>query len=381
MKKKRFWSLLVLALMLPIASLLTACFGGGLPAGWVDVQIDNQDDLEQTEQDQVFTSKGMDLVTEINGSFTVGRPFVLDAHDEYKRIYKNIYFYQYDYFYMNANDYDYIWCGLSDSKDLEYAEVEKSQGEDVQANIKVAGIYNLIFDVKTKTFDLDYVSAITTPVYETIQKCEIGYLDNKKNMQYVAMQKQGDELCVNNVHFVAGQSVGFYSAVTHVSWYKTTMDASCANQLIFKRGTKPNSEICFMVGGTYNLYLNPETYVVRAELVSADVDGYTACVILDENLDVLDEPANLPLNDNAINYQFKFQCVAVAEQYGNYFICLDEIPTVYNSALQAYRLTLTADSLACVRESNGDYYFKDAGTYQCLIDLRDFTLTITKLGD
>ena len=198
----------------------------------------------------------------------------------------------------------------ANKKDLEYAEVEKSQGEDVQVNIKVAGIYNLIFDVKTKTFDLDYVSAITTPVYETIEKCEIGYLDSNKEMQYVAMQKQGDELCVKNVHFAVGKGVGFYSAFTHVSWYKTTMDASCANQLIFKRGTKPNSDIYFMVGGTYNLYLNPETYVVRAELVSADADGYSAYVILDENLDVLDEPAQLSLNDNAINYQFKFQCVA-----------------------------------------------------------------------
>ena len=86
MKKNGFWRLLVLAFMLPFASLLTACFGGGLPTDWVDVRIDNQYDLEQTEQDQVFTSKGMDLVTEINGSFTAGRPFVLDAHDEYKRI-------------------------------------------------------------------------------------------------------------------------------------------------------------------------------------------------------------------------------------------------------------------------------------------------------
>lgn len=378
MKKKGFWSLLVLALMLPIASLLTACFGGGLPAGWVDVQIDNQYDLEQTEQDQVFTSKGMDLVTEINGSFTVGRPFVLDANDEYKRIYKNIYFYQYDYFYMNANDYDYIWCGLSDSKDLEYAEVEKSQGEDVQVNIKVTGIYNLIFDVKSKTFDLDYVSAINTPVYETIQKCEIGYLDNNKNMQYVAMQKQGDELCVKNVHFAVGKGVGFCSALTHVSWYKTTMDASCANQLIFKRGTKPKSDIYFMVGGTYNLYLHPETYVVRAELVTADADGYTACVMLDENLDFLNEPANLPLNDNAVNYQFKFQCVAEEEQHGNYSVCLDKIPSIYNSALQAYHLTLTDDSLVYMQASNTSY-FKKAGTYQLLIDLQNFTIKVTEI--
>lgn len=379
MRKKGFWRLLVLALMLPFASLLTACFGGGLPTDWVDVKIDNQYDLEQTEQDQVFTSKGMDLVTEINGSFTAGRPFVLDAHDEYKRIYKNIYFYQYDYFYMISNDYDYIWCGLSDSKDLDYAEVEKSQGEDVQVNIKVAGIYNLIFDVKTKTFDLDYVSAITTPVYETIEKCEIGYLDSNKEMQYVAMQKQGDELCVKNVHFAVGKGVGFYSAFTHVSWYKTTMDASCANQLIFKRGTKPNSDIYFMVGGTYNIYLNPETYVVRAELVSADADGYSAYVILDENLDVLDEPAQLSLNDNAINYQFKFQCVA--ENFQTYSFSMDKIPTVYNSAFQDYRLTLTDESSACVRESNGNYYFSKAGTYQLLIDLQNFTIDVTKLAE
>ena len=60
---------------------------------------------------------------------------------------------------------------------------------------------------------------------------------------------------------------------------------------------------------------------------------------------------------------------------------MDEIPTVYNSAFQPYRLTLTDESSACVRESNGNYYFDKAGTYQLLIDLQNFTIDVTKLAE
>lgn len=337
--------------------------------------IDNQTDLEETDKDNYFTSKSLSLVTEINGSYTIDKPFTIDKENTNKRIYDNLYLYQYDYFFMISSDYKDIWCKLSDKNDLLYLEVESEQGEDIQVNVKVSGIYTLVFDTVTKSFDVEYISQITTPVYEEIAKCEIGYLDDNDKLQFVKMQKEGDTLVAKNIHMNIGQSVGFYSEFTHTSWYKTTLDESCANKYVYKNGQKPSSEVYFIFGGTYNIYLNAKTYVVNVELVSVDTDGYSAIIYEDNQF------KNLELADNSVNYIFTHQMVVTSITAGNYEVVTTTIPEIYNASYQEYNLTLTEDSLPLVRISNEKTYFKTAGTYTITINLKTLEMSLTLLAE
>ena len=315
-------------------------------------------------------------MTEINGSYTVDRAFTLDAQDPNKRIYDDLYLYQYDYFFMISGDYKDIWCRLSDRNDLEYVEVEKSEGEDVQVNVKVSGIYKLIFDTVTKSFDVEYKSEITTPVYEEILKCEIGYLDDSKEMVFVKMVKDGNELAITNIHFDIGQAIWFYSEFTHTSWYKTTIDESCVNKYVHKWGEKPSSEIIFIFGGTYNLYLNPKTYVVRVEAVSIDNDGYSA-IIFDEN----GQEQSLQPADQTAGYIFTFEKTVTGRTVGNVFVVTEDLPVIYSASYQPYNLTLTEESKVFVSFYDDDICFKQAGKYIVTINLQTFEMGLTLLAE
>jgi len=376
---------MTLVLMLPLIMVLSACTWFGDSNDLVGPYIDNEYDLEDVGEEELFMSKQLNLVTEINGSYKIDRAFRLDYEDENKRVYDDLYFYEDDFFYMTTTDNKYLWCYLTDETDLEYVEVEKEAGEDIQINIKVTGRYKLIFDIITKSFDLEYLGKITTPVYEEIESCEVGYLidvNGEKTMKYDVMQKVGNEFALLGTHFAVGQSAGFYSKFTHTSWYKTTIEESCANRYIHKRGTKANTDICFMVGGEYNIYLNPKTYVVRVELVAADEDGYSANVFVDENLDFVNDPIQLELLDQNKNYEFVFQCRVTSELVGNYQVVTTELPKIYNDKLQSYELVPTAESLTAdlVRESayHGStfYYFNKAGVYNLIINLKTFEINV-----
>ena len=350
--------------------------------------IDNATDLKPADTENYFTSKKLQLITEINGSYKTDRPFTLDETDENKRIYDDLYLYKYDFFYMMSSDYTDTWCRLFDKNDLEYVEVEREQGEDIQINVKVSGIYKLIFDTVTKSFDLEYKSEITTPVYEVMEDCEIGiYQEQTQKLTYVKTQAVGDEFVAYNVHVYAGKLAGFYSEFTHTSWYNTTLHESSANKYVYKGGgDKPSTNVFFMIGGTYNIYINPVTYVVRVELVSADADGYSAIIYRDADMNPVSEPIELQPADSTAPYLFEYQCNITGKQYGNYYFVMTTIPTIYTKNYQEYDLQLTEDSLQYIRiytSDDGDvtYYFDNEGTHILTVNLQTFEISVTYLPE
>lgn len=334
------------------------------------IKIDNSNDLIKVQnvnedEPQYYTSKYLSFITEINGSYTTNRQFTLDSNNTNKRIYDNIYFYKYDFFQMMSNDYKYIWCSLSDENDIEYIDVEREQGEDIQANIKKTGIYKITFDTNTFLFDIEYKSEIDTPVYEEIKNCDV-YTTTTK---WITMEKDGDEFYINNLHLERAKLASFFSSFSHTSNYKTTIENTCLNKYIYKNGSKPSSDIYFMIGGTYNIYLNAKTYIVRVELVSADNDGYTARVY--ENSTPIDlQPENE-------NYIFKYEYNATSD-VGGYGVVSDNVPKIYNKSNIQYNLTATESSMNYISNNAKDYYFKTRGTYNITINLLNFTISVEK---
>jgi len=276
---------------------------------------------------------------------------------------------------MISSDLRDIWCTLSDKNDLEYLEVEREQGEDIQVNVKVAGIYKLIFDTVTKSFDIEYKSEITVPVYEEILACEIGVLNASSNLEFIEMQKVGEELVATNLHIIGGKAVGFYSKFTHTSWYKVTVDENCSSNIVYSPKTEPSTYIFFMFNGTYNVYLNPKTYVVRAELVSVDENGYSIMIFENSGENFLS------LADESVKHVFIYQMVVESKIVGTTEIVVEDVPTFYNGNYHEYDLQIAEDSLQFFRISDDYAYFKEKGTYNLLIDLQTFTISVEKLPE
>ena len=254
--KNRF--LIITLVLLVVPCLFAGCFGGNIVNNTTDIVAQS---TTNDEGKTFYTCKKLSLITEVNGYYSVNKPFVLDENDETKRIYDDVYFYVDDFFYMDrANSWD-IYCTLSDPADSEYAEVEKSEGVDIQINIKKAGIYKIIFDISTLSFDLEFKSEITTPVYEEIKNCDMYY-----SGAWVPMQKEGDEFYIKNFSIETSKFVSFFSHI-HTSNFKTTVEQGTENPYIRKIGSKANSQVYFKNSGTYNIYINAKTYVVRVEPV------------------------------------------------------------------------------------------------------------------
>ena len=108
----------LIALTVALALTLTGCdiigllddLASGGPGGLGDLDglyddsietIDNSKDLTEYHPDlrddtyvpneDYYTSKAINLVTEIRGNYSYDRPFILDKTDDTLRIYKNIY--------------------------------------------------------------------------------------------------------------------------------------------------------------------------------------------------------------------------------------------------------------------------------------------------
>ena len=110
------------------------------------------DELMHIEAGETYyTSPGFALCVSMNGYFKILDYFSLSGN---VRNYRNLYLYQYDYFYMVTDDLRDLYASVGDNNDLQYVEEEKVQGKDVQINVKKAGIYDISFDVKTLKFDL-----------------------------------------------------------------------------------------------------------------------------------------------------------------------------------------------------------------------------------
>ena len=352
--KKKIVFLLTL-IIITCGSLVGCGFGKTpeLPDYNADIQVAIPD-IENfvTEEDKTYyTSPGFSLWMEVNGAYLEMDYFYLDGN---KRVYDNLYFYEKDYFLIVTDDYDDLYASLSDPADSEYAEEEKEDGYDIQINIKKSGVYKLIFDLDTLKFDLEYKSAIETPVYYTIKNCSI-YTPSTEWVEMSVNPQNEDEFVINNFTVGAGETISFFNYV-HTSHYKVTLDQSC----IGKFGAESVNDVKVSIGGKYNIFINKKTYVVRLELLNPDTATYN-CVYYDgENfIDVAPVESNVP-------YLFKKRIVAETKLFA--------LPKFYTAQYKKYDLTVEDSELLMSTEKN--HYFKQAGTYDVTINLKTFTIAV-----
>ena len=360
MKRNRILYLIFAILfILPSIFVLAGCFGSGT----VGINIDNSRDLVvsepaegQTDENQYYTSKKLQLVTEINGSFKVGRPFVLDENDTNKRIYDDIYFYEDDFFKMDVSGNSLIFYSLSNDDDLEYVSIDEGYGRIVIKQGK-SGIYKLVFDITTFEFDIEYKSPIDTPKYETIESCDIYSLDTSWQ-QMTVNPENSDEFVINNFAVSAKKLVSFFSHNIHTSNYKITLDDACKDKYAYQIGNKATADCRVKIGGTYNVYINRKTYVVRFELVNPETADYT---LTSFNSKV----SNL---QQSTEHKYIFTCDYAASQYS-------DAPDFYDGASQKYNLTIQTSPLL----HNGTGWFLTAGSYKLTINLQDFTIEVAEV--
>ncbi|MBR1968216.1 MAG: hypothetical protein IKA11_02330 [Clostridia bacterium] len=308
------------------------------------------------EDTTYYTSPGFSLMMEVNGEFFEMKYFSIDGD---KRVYDNLYLYVDDYFFIVTDDYKDLYASLGDSADLEYAEEEKEQGYDIQINVKKAGIYKLTFDVKTLKFDMEYKAEITTPVYYTIKNCSI-YSVATSWVEMSVNPANADEFVVNNFNVTAGKIISFYNHL-HTSNYKVTLDESINDKLASARKT----HVTVNVGGNYNIYINRKTYAVRMELINPDTATY-GCVYYDGADFITLQPY-----EAGVPYIFHHQITV--DKY-------DSLPDFHSANYRTYSLTVV-DTGKVLISSGKSCYFKNAGTYNLIINLKTFEITVELLPE
>lgn len=370
MKNKAFTYLLI-TLLLICASLIVSCDIGintdegtpsSIPQYNEDVQIVPPESIETenfvVDKDKTYyTSAGISLWMEVNGEYLKMDYFTLDGN---KRIYDNLYFYKDDYFYMVTGDAKYLYASLSGSESSEYAEVEKQDGEDVQINIKKQGIYKLIFDADTLKFDIEYKADIETPVYYPMKSCSVYSVTAEKWTEMSVNPLNEDEFCIKDFALEKDKSISFFSNI-HTSNYKVTLEESCNN----KHASARKTEVKINIGGTYNIYVNKKTYVVRLELQNPDTASYS-CMYYDGN-----DIAPVDLYEQGTPYIFHKR-IEVTDTY-------EAMPKFYTSAYREYALDVAEASV--VSKTGKSYYFRKTGTYDLIINLKTFEITIEQLPE
>lgn len=338
-------------------------------------QIDNSVDLEEytpvsdddnqyIQDETYYTSQSVDLVTEINGNYTTSRAFTLDPENENKRIYHNIYFYKDDFFhvlyYKKFGDLGSLYAIMSDEADQEYAEIEyTAKGSPLQINIKKQGVYNLILDVETFGIDMVKVADIDTPVYETIKSCELNiHTSNSHTYSPMTFNEETNEYYIL-ADIPLKASIGFYNA-SHTGHYKMTVEDNLKERLVYWNSMNP-SQVQVHVGGTYKIYFNAKTYVLRLELQNPDSASYYCQVEWKQGNELTAVSPSTP-------YLFEYEFVAT-EEY-------DELPSFYPHLGFAYNLTVFGDE---------EYVFNDEcvrgiGTYKLTVNLKEFALTVEKIS-
>lgn len=300
-----------------------------------------------------YTSPGMSLWMEVNGEFMEMDYFYIEGD---KRVYDNLYFYVDDYFYMLTDDLKDLYASLSESTNLEYVEEEKQSGEDIQINIKKSGIYKLTFDVKTLKFDLEYKAEIQTPVYYPIKNCSI-YSIATSWVEMSINPENSDEFVIKDYKIDAGKMISFYSNI-HISNYKVTLEESINNNLATVRKT----DVTVNIGGYYNVYINKNTYVVRLELTNPDTAEYS-CIYYDGTNFINLEPYN-----EDVPYIFH-QRIEVTTNYTT------DLPDFHSAGYRTYDLAVV-DANDVLMGSGSNYYFKKIGTYNLIINLKTFEISV-----
>ena len=223
--------------------------------------------IEVDESATYYESKDITMWLEVSGFYTSAKYFTLDEENENLRVYDNMYFYKDDYFFFLSNDMRDWYADMN--TETEYAVKELAEGEDYHIKFLSDGIYRVTFDLTTKKCDVTFKSQIETPKYFTIKNSQIVRYANSRAMVEVKMETNPDnpkELRYLNYQAEVGYVLYFMNSV-HTSTYKITLDEASLN-VTAKYGNSKRSNIRTLVGGSLNIYLNIETYIVRVEQAS-----------------------------------------------------------------------------------------------------------------
>ncbi|MBO5328791.1 MAG: hypothetical protein J6B04_06430 [Clostridia bacterium] len=366
MKKKFTYFIATLMVVISALTLVGCNMGSGFKPNTNyndDIQVvapeNITNDLFVVEENTTYyTSPGFSLWMEVNGAFLKMDYFYLDGN---KRVYDNLYFYKDDYFYIVTDDYKDLYASLSDSADSEYAEEEKEQGYDIQINVKKEGIYKLVFDVDTLKFDMEYKSEIDTPKYYPIKKCQI-YSNAAKWVDMSVNPANPDEFVISNFAIGVNETITFQDA-THTSIYKITLNESCNE----KYGSYAYPSVVLNVGGNYDIYINAKTYEVKLELLNPDTAKYS-CVYYDGTDFITLQPY-----DSAVPYVFRQRIVVDTKN-------TTSLPKFHTEKYRTYKLTVV-DDFNLLSASSKNYYFKQIGTYDVIINLKTFEISVELLPE
>ena len=364
MKKKFLFFVLTLLVVISGIFLVGCDMGTGepeIPDYNADIQVVVPENIDTehfvpNEDETYYTSSRLSLWMEVNGEFLKVNYFSLDGS---KRVYDNLYLYEDDYFYMLSDDMRGWYATLSDSDDSEYAEEELAEGEEYSINIIKEGIYTVVFDTETLKFDLVYKSEITMPVYYTIKNCSI-YSVATSWVEMSVNPANADEFVINNFNVTAGKSISFYNNL-HTSNYKVTLEDSANNKL----ASAIKTDVTVNVGGNYNIYINRKTYVVRMELINPDTATY-GCVYYDGTDFITLQPY-----ETDVPYIFHYQITV--DKY-------DDLPDFHSANYRTYDL-IVVDTTNVLMGSGSNHYFKNTGTYNLIINLKTFEITVELLPE
>jgi len=317
-----------------------------------DITLDNFLPEEGTDY---YKSDWLSLVVSVNGYFFKMEYFSVDGN---KRIYDNVYLYEEDYFYIITNDYRDIYASLSDPSDSEYAETEREQGFDIQANIKKSGIYRIVFDTLTSSFDLEYKAEIEAPVYYTIKDCSIftslnGWVQMQKNPE------NSEEFYIRALPVGQEDAISFHSD-SHVSRYKITLDGQTEGRYASAR----KGMVTMNIGGEYDVFVNSKTYEVRMVLANPEEAEYS-CIYHDGRDFVVMEEEDEP-------YIFR-RTFTVDKKYTN-------LPRFYSASYQEYPLAVKGE-YDFLYNNDDSYYFTETGDYYIIVNLLTFEITVEKMAE
>lgn len=355
MKKLALYLLAILVVVVTIISLVGCDMPGDLSGGG----FDNENITPVPECEGYYRDDRLAFCAEIRGSYGADRPFTLDAENEDLRIWDNMYLYEYDYFQMIASGTADIFYSVK-SEDMEYVTIDDSSARATIAEGK-SGIYKVTFDIEEKIFDLEYKGEITSPRYEKMDGCDV-YSLSREFVATVPNPNNGEELMLEGFAIQAGELISFHNhGDVHLSSYKVILDEGAQGKYAsaIPEGDK---HISFAIGGIYNLYINPTTYVVRVELTNPDTADYSLMVY--EN----GEPVSLTAPDDSQPYLFTYQRTMKR---------LSSVPILVSKDYLIYELSAVPSDAFI----EGSDYFVEAGTYIMTINLKTFEVSAERIPE
>lgn len=317
--------------------------------------FDNNNITEVEGLDGYYIDDALSFCAEIKGSYKSDRPFTLDPNNDNIRVWDDYYLYKGDYFQMIANSTANIFYQVS-SEDLEYVDITEN---DARATIKEGkdGIYKISFDLTSKTFDLEYKKAIEIPVYEKMNGCDVYSLKSEFSPM-TENPNNSDELMILNYEIESGALISFYNhGDIHLSNYKVHLDNEVMGKYADALETG-DKHVTFAIGGIYNLYINPNTYFLRVELVNKDTADYSLQYFNKDGT-----CTTVTANDSNKPYLFNYQKEVTIKE---------RLPIYASSCYMMYDLTINASEYI-----NDMGAFNIDGLFDIGIYLKSFEITVS----